>query len=369
MKRFVYLITAFLYLTVFGCNLPAVWKISPENQQATVQIMLQKTIAAASTGTQVAVNPPSGFTQTTLAVSSATQSQSVLATTVSAAQKEEATAMAVAAKETAVAAQNAAVASQNAAAAQQTAAAFASAQAQAANATAAAATLQAQAVVATSIAWSATSTALASSQLLNQEIRLSFAPGATSTNLEGQIFGGQAIDYLVRAMANQIMLVYVNSPADNVSLGVSGAQDMTIFLSPAAEVTSFNGVLPATQDYRLTLFSSAQNAPFNLQVIIPARIQFAPGAISASVSGNVQSGSVNHYLLRAMAGQTMNVTILSPGNDVFLTIYGLDDGNPLIRYQSGASNFTGVLLSTQDYMIEAVSVGPATGYTLNVIVS
>jgi len=179
---------------------------------------------------------------------------------------------------------------------------------------------------------------------------------------------GGVIDYVVRAMANQTMLATIYSPNNNVYLGVVGLSDGIPLLRTAAGATQFTGVLPHSQDYRLTLFSPDQNSNYTLQVIIPARIKFAHGAYSASVDGYVGGKSTNYYLLRASAGQTMTVTILSPHNDVLLTIYGMQDGSPLVRYVSGATTWSGVLPGTQDYMIEAVSVGANTSYTLQVMV-
>jgi len=100
----------------------------------------------------------------------------------------------------------------------------------------------------------------------------------------------------------------------------------------------------------------------------PTRIQFEPGTTSATVAGYVEERSVNRYVLRAFAGQTMEVIITSPNNDVLLTIVGAD-GIPLKRYVDGSAEWRGVLPSTQDYFIEAVSVGAATSYELTVWIS
>ncbi len=173
---------------------------------------------------------------------------------------------------------------------------------------------------------------------------------------------------MVRALANQVMLATIYSPNNNVYLGVVGLSDGIPLLRTVAGATQFTGVLPLNQDYRLIVFSPDQKTNYTLQVIIPARIKFAHGAYSASVDGHVSGNSVNYYLLRASAGQTMSVAILSPHNDILLTIYGLQDGSPLIRSVSGATTWTGVLPGTQDYMIEAVSVGGASNYTIQVSV-
>jgi hypothetical protein len=196
--------------------------------------------------------------------------------------------------------------------------------------------------------------------------RISFASGGTSATKEGNLPVGGSADYLIRAQAGQTMLVNVYSPADNVYLGVIGVSDGIPLLRTIAEETSFRTTLPATQDYRLTVAAPFAPSNYTLQVIIPARIQFQPGATSASVNGHLGGNQTNYYLARANSGQTMDVKIVSPGNSVLLTIYGLDDGIPLVRYVSGAWQWSGVLPATQDYMIETFASDGAVNYTVEV---
>ena len=250
--------------------------------------------------------------------------------------------------------------------------------AQAANATAQAgsanATSLALAVSATSLAQSATLTAQSipptfpSSPPLNTMVRISFPTGATSASVAGILESNSPIDYVLRALQGQTVIIYVSSPGNNVYLGVTGLSDGAPLLRTVASETQFSGVLPLTQDYRLTLAAPYQKSSFNMQVIIPARIKFQPGTISTSVPGRVLGGGVNHYLLYAMSGQYMSVNIFSPYYDVFLTIYGFQDGMPLVRSVAEATSWSGILPSTQDYLIEAVSVGGTTDFSLQVMV-
>ncbi len=199
-------------------------------------------------------------------------------------------------------------------------------------------------------------------------IRISFAPGGTSANVDGVLKQGHQIDYVVKAGGGQTMLVTVFSPGNNVYLGVVGLTDGIPLLRTVAGQSQFTGNLPLTQDYRLTLISPNQKSNYTLQVIIPARIKFAHGSYGTNVNGYVTANTTNFYLLRASAGQTMSVAILSPGSNIKLTIYGMQDGSPLVRAMNGATSWNGVLPGTQDYMIEAVSFGPASNYTIQVTV-
>ncbi|MEZ4864903.1 MAG: META domain-containing protein [Caldilineaceae bacterium] len=95
------------------------------------------------------------------------------------------------------------------------------------------------------------------------------------------------------------------------------------------------------------------------------RINFAPGASSAEFTSTLAERATDTYVLQAQQGQIMSVAITSPNNDVLLSVIGAD-GTPLKRYQNGPPTWTSTLPATQDYLIEAVSVGPATDYTLQV---
>lgn len=100
----------------------------------------------------------------------------------------------------------------------------------------------------------------------------------------------------------------------------------------------------------------------------PIRIQFAPGAISATVSGELRAHQSVDYILRAMEGQTMTVVITSPTENVLLTIVG-EDGIPLTNgLMSGASSWTGTLPVTQDYILRAIGTFDDTSYTLTVTI-
>jgi len=158
------------------------------------------------------------------------------------------------------------------------------------------------------------------------------------------------------------------SPKNDVFLTIYGLENGQPLVRSASGATSWTGQLPATQDYVIEAVSVGEATNYSLQVIIPYTIKFAPGGTSAVVEGHVAGGSFVRYLLRAMAGQTMTVNIISPNQDVLLAIYGLDDGQPLVRSVSGATSWTGVLPGTQDYVIDAVSVGGDTSFTLEVTV-
>ena len=129
----------------------------------------------------------------------------------------------------------------------------------------------------------------------------------------------------------------------------------------------WNSFLPATQYYIITLYAPAASN-YSLNIIVPARLNFASGSNTTSYTGPIAQPDTVEFLARGNAGQTMTVTLTSAGNDVLLTIYGLDDGQPLVRYVSGATSWTGTLPGSQDYVIEARATGSSTSFTVTVTI-
>ena len=98
---------------------------------------------------------------------------------------------------------------------------------------------------------------------------------------------------------------------------------------------------------------------------VGARIEFPAGQTSAEVFAELAAGATDSYLVRGQQGQTISVEVTSPNDDVLLSVVG-QDGTPLKRYQNGSPSWTGELTATQDYILQAVSVGQATSYTLRI---
>lgn len=98
------------------------------------------------------------------------------------------------------------------------------------------------------------------------------------------------------------------------------------------------------------------------------RIRFQPGATSAVVQGSLAAGGVDHYVLGALAGQIMSVTVSSSHGNVILAIWD-EDGTVLISDHAGTTHWSGKLPATEDYYIDAISVGgTAANYTLQVTI-
>jgi Ig-like domain-containing protein len=196
--------------------------------------------------------------------------------------------------------------------------------------------------------------------------RITFAPGATEAGVEGSLPSGQSQDFAVRAVQGQTMMLDLSSSSNSATLTVWGAQG----INPQVFRTTPNGwigLLPATEDYIIRVSAGIAATNFSLNVTIPQRIVFEPGAVGKTVNGTTSARQTVTFLLRASAGQTMTVTLSAPPNSAGLTIYGLSDGNPLVRAVSGATTWTGPLPGTEDYVIEVVpAVDGAINFSLQV---
>ena len=98
----------------------------------------------------------------------------------------------------------------------------------------------------------------------------------------------------------------------------------------------------------------------------PARITFAPQSTSATTEGTFPAQGIHRYVLKDMAGQLMQVELMTPSSSARLAIYGAN-GIVLKSANQGGVSFTGTLPATQDYFIE-ISDGSGTPYTLNVTI-
>jgi hypothetical protein len=197
------------------------------------------------------------------------------------------------------------------------------------------------------------------------DTRIEFAAGATYAGVSGDLPPGGQASFLISAGKGQLMMLGVGSPDRDVYLEVSGA-DGSLLASRSARVTTWQGILPYTEDYRITLTAGGSASHYDLGVTIPAIIQFSPGATSTLVQGQVSGQANVNYMLYALAGQKMSIMVKSPNSDVQLTLSGVTDGLPIVRSASGANQWSGILPATQYYMIVAVTPGKDSTFVLQI---
>lgn len=166
-----------------------------------------------------------------------------------------------------------------------------------------------------------------------QPERIQFAPGSTSTLVEGNLPANSQKQYILRAQAGQIMGIqswgsggpfrYTLQTGDGVQLG------------EAAGGASLYRTLPSTQDYLITVQTPTDTAGARYGMLIsivfadtptptptpmptapPAvrEIRFPPNTTNTTVWGYVSSSQPQVYWLGARAGQVMTVQLRTEGN-------------------------------------------------------
>ncbi len=191
-----------------------------------------------------------------------------------------------------------------------------------------------------------------------------FASNATQFSTQGTTTSAESKRYILGAGEDQLLDVVVMS-AEEVAISIVGA-DGTVLLSPMGDAVNFRGALPSTQDYIITVRTTAASANFQLNIMIPARIVFEAGEDTWQTDAPAIPDAMNRqYTIYALAGQTLSVEV-TPIGSFALTIYGAD-GTVLMSGNNTGSVFSGTLPSNQYYIISvSAAPGVSTGYTLTV---
>ena len=192
--------------------------------------------------------------------------------------------------------------------------------------------------------------------ILPTATRINFIPGATYGIVTGTIEAGKTQDFVLGALIGQPLQASVSSPKNDVTMSIITANGVEL-LAAEQKSTSWQGSLPATQDYFFQLLGGAGTQNFTFWVSIPSRIQFDVGAISETVSGKTIDGNIASYVVAAQGGQTMDIQLTANPDVVALTVWGFNDGQPYIRAVMGSTTFNMQLPSTQDYIINVVPQG------------
>jgi len=200
-------------------------------------------------------------------------------------------------------------------------------------------------------------------------VRIKFATGATAGIEQGTLQPGELQDFVLQAGQSQPMIVMADSPANDMALGIVGKSTGSTLLEASKKWTSWEGILPATQDYLITVSAGVKAENFTLTIIIPSRITFSQGATSTSVSGSTPGGLVVSYVLYALANQTMSVSLNVPPNSAALTIYGFEDGQPLLRSALNITTWSSELPVTENYIVQVVpNAGQVVNYAMTITV-
>jgi hypothetical protein len=203
-------------------------------------------------------------------------------------------------------------------------------------------------------------------QPLPSATRINFLTGATTGVVSGTIKAGTSQSYVVNALQGQLMIVMATSTNNDASISIR-TKGGTSLLSSSANQPNWQGPLPTSEDYYITIYGGTADETFSLSVEILARLKFASGSDTIKVSGQTAGGYAVAYTVLASKDQQMSVDLTGVGTNAAITIYGFSDGQPYIRSVTGATSYKFKLPMTQDYVIEVVPMaGKTVYYTLSI---
>jgi hypothetical protein len=199
-----------------------------------------------------------------------------------------------------------------------------------------------------------------------------WGPGQTVDSIE--MIGGAVMGHPIR-----VPLAKVTGRGQTADISVA-------MVAPATAGTYRNEWKFRRTNGQLFGLGASGVTPFYVQIVVktggptptstPAsagdqRIQFPAGATVVSLQDRVSDTASKSYLVRALAGQPMRVSLTSANPNANFSIVGVTDGQPYKRVEVGEPWFTFILPSTQDYRITvrvASGAGSAT-YVLAIAIA
>lgn len=198
----------------------------------------------------------------------------------------------------------------------------------------------------------------------NQLTRINFISGGTSAVVSGDLLANSTAQYVLRALANQVMDVSLTAP-EGAKLSVTTSTGRALS-AIASSTTSFRGYLPRNGDYVIKVTSGSKAGSYSVSVLIPERVSFERGATSATLKGTLKAHQSHDYVLGAMTGQLLEVNV-TPTSGLQLIIYGID-GTVLRSGMGEGSSFRGQLPLTEDYIVTVRAGDQDVSYAMDVII-
>jgi hypothetical protein len=180
-----------------------------------------------------------------------------------------------------------------------------------------------------------------------------FQEGETAAVLTGTISPGQVITYTVQAIRAQPMILNVESPGWDVTLGVIAPDGGRLF-DEVVGWTNYQIQLPQTGTYTIKLFGGATTEDYVLTAKIGKLVNF-PNTYQTSITllGQTDLGYVHTYGFRCTAGQVMTVSLNVDSDRAYLSVFGIQGGT-LVSQWDRLTTWTGTLPTTQEYVVEVI---------------
>lgn len=207
-----------------------------------------------------------------------------------------------------------------------------------------------------------------------QPLRITFAPGQTSLQVSGVAAPGQSPEYIFAGNAGQSLRLSISSNNGQANFTVRGRSDNILYKGPGDLRTDWEMVLPATQDYLVTMTSSWATTNFVLNIFLsgsgqPQRITFMPGQTLVEVSGTAAPWQSPQYIFTGSTGQTLRVVLFSTNGQANFSLRGVLNNQILKADTDPSRNWQTVLTANQDYLITVISPQQQTNFTLQIFLS
>lgn len=229
--------------------------------------------------------------------------------------------------------------------------------------------------IVTSNATSTTASASVQPETATDSRYLVFAPGATEATIRGVLQAQAEKEYLVRALAGQGLTVALASLTGNATFIISGIDDGKTLQDSGKGSKLWRGTIPTTQDYLIKVIAPTVT-PFELGVTFdprqapttaepaPVRLVFGAGSTTTTTTAQVAAPERQRYLVRGVAGQTLQIELTPTQGAAIFAVQGITDGKPLKRLESAVNIWSSPLPVTQDYLITVTPTGATVAYTL-----
>lgn len=197
-----------------------------------------------------------------------------------------------------------------------------------------------------------------------QPVRIEFGPGQISAGLNGRVAVGlPPVEYVIRLAAGQTLIADLNdNPQGNADVTVRDAAGTVLNFGRAP--TSLGTQVAAAGDYVIAISTMSTAAvDYSLTVTAPplpggtaTRIEFAPGATSATVSQDLPfGGDTDQWIVRGGPGQTMNVSLGVVEATGWVKVFVYNNAGQLIGLGTDITGVAAPLAAAEDYRIVVIS--------------
>jgi hypothetical protein len=182
--------------------------------------------------------------------------------------------------------------------------------------------------------------------------------------VQGHIAPGQVVTYTVSAKQYQALILILGSPNGDAVLGVidpSGNQ----MLDPVDQRTYWQWTLPMTGLYTIQVAGGITAETFTLTTKVAPVLTYPANGNSIYQYRTTTRGLIKSYAFRLSTGVYMTLSLNVPATVAYLDVFGVQTGS-ILNASTRATTWTGIMPSTQEYVVEVIPGGTLSAYTLTI---